>query len=193
MYLNLYEIVLNKMTGMPEFKVHPKIKKESTAKIVEMHYNEEQQLVSALSIDGKLEFYTINFDESVLLKKMVRVEKRKSLKRSKQTNEETRQKVKEDIVEEEEDEAPKETKVDKASLKADIEAKQYDMSMHFSKKSALEIESGAKARSFKVINYKKQKLHLIVSIGNKNQIYKYTYDAAKEEKGSEDTPFKAGH
>ena len=33
MYLNLYEIVVNKISGLPEFKVHPKIKKESTHKI----------------------------------------------------------------------------------------------------------------------------------------------------------------
>ena len=82
-------------------------------------------------------------------------------------------------------------KVDKASVKAKIASKDYDMSMHFSKKSALEIESGAKAKSFKVLTHKKNhKLHLIVSIPNKNQIYKYTYDLKKEEKEATSTPFK---
>ena len=39
MFLNLYEIVINAESGLPEFKTHSKIKKESTAKVTELYYN----------------------------------------------------------------------------------------------------------------------------------------------------------
>jgi WD40 repeat protein len=42
MYLNLYQIVTNPATGQLELKAHSKVKKASTAKAIEMHYDQDQ-------------------------------------------------------------------------------------------------------------------------------------------------------
>jgi hypothetical protein len=50
-----------------------------------MRYDGDKKLLTCLNSDNKLEFFKVNIDnDESLFKKMVRVEKRKGLKRSKQ-------------------------------------------------------------------------------------------------------------
>ena len=112
-----------------EVKIHQKIKKESTSKVVELKYIDSQKLLGCLSGDNKIEFFKVNIDNHEnILKKMVRTEKRRALKR-KRTD-----------MEESGDELPTEKKIDKSSLKEKIKNGDYDLSMHFSKRSIIEIE-----------------------------------------------------
>ena len=60
---------------------------------------------------------------------MVRVEKRRALKRKRT-----------DVDEGSGDDLPTEKKVDKASLKERLASGDYDYSMHFSKRSIIEVE-----------------------------------------------------
>jgi hypothetical protein len=163
-YLQVYEVVKNSK-GLPEVKVHSPIKKESPGKVIEVGFSHD--MLSVLSSDGKVEFYEIIFDTEVLLKKMVKQEKRRQLKRKKVTTD----------PEEEAEEKPTEKKVDKQELKDVISKRNYDFSLHFSKKaSILDIESSAKPRSMHILKGHKLKLHCFVSVPNKNAIYRYTYD-----------------
>ena len=86
--------------------------------------------MSCLSGDNKIEFFKVNIDnQENILKKMVRVEKRRALKRKRT-----------DLEELSGDELPTEKKVDKSSLKEQISSGNYDFSMHFSKRSIIDIE-----------------------------------------------------
>ena len=78
-------------------------------------------------------------DESSLVKKMARLEKRKALKR-KNTDKEDQS-----------SELPQEKKVDKAQIREQIKTREYDMTVHFSKKSVLEVQTGYKVKSFALI------------------------------------------
>lgn len=128
-YLKLYEVTLNKTTQELEVKVHPQLKKESAAKVVEIRYDIEKKLLSCLNGDNKIEFFKVNVEnQDHILKKMVRVEKRRALKRKRAE------------VDDSGDELPTEKKVDKASLKERFQAGDYDLSMHFSKKTVIDVE-----------------------------------------------------
>ena len=88
-HLKLYQVFINEKTYLLDVKIQPKIKKESAGKVIEMRYDADKRLLSWLSSDNKLEFFKINIDkEDSILKKMVRIEKRRNLKRSKQQAEE---------------------------------------------------------------------------------------------------------
>ena len=68
-----------------DVKIQPKVKKESAAKVIELKYDGDKRVLTCLNSDNKLEFFKINIDsEESLLKKMIRVEKRKGLKRNRQ-------------------------------------------------------------------------------------------------------------
>jgi U3 small nucleolar RNA-associated protein 12 len=177
MYLNLYEIVKSEDSSL-ELKSHSKVKKQSQQKVVEMHYHADQSLISVLSSDGKLEFFSINMDSSSLLKKMVRLEKRLNLKRAKNTSDETRDKLAED----DDAEQPKEVKMDKSKLKAKLQEKDYDLSIHLSSKAVFELETASKARSYAIIeSSKKHAVKIYLAIGNKNQVLKVRFDMKKED------------
>ena len=110
-HLKLYQVFINEKTYCLDVKIQPKIKKESAGKVIEMQYDADKHLLTCLSSDNKLEFFKINIDsEESILKKMVRIEKRRNLKRSKQQAEEN----------EDENELPSERKVDKAAIKDKI-------------------------------------------------------------------------
>ena len=159
-YLKLYQI-----TADMEIKVHPKVKKDSAAKVLQMTY--EKELLSCLSQDNKIEYYKVSLNnDDGLLKKMVRQEKRKALKR----------KRKED---DEEDELPQERKVDKDAIREQIKKGEYDLSFHFSKKCVVEIDPQQKVKSF-VNVWKKKKADIFVSVAT-NQILKYQVDLKSEE------------
>ena len=96
-----------------------------------MHYKFDT--FSVLSSDGKLEFYSVLLDEQALLKKLTRSEKRKLLKRTKPEDDGMR-------------DEPVEKKVDKTMIEQQIKTRDYDITQHFGKRSALEIESGLKTR-----------------------------------------------
>ncbi len=53
---------INKKSLELEVKIHPKIKKESSGKVVEMRYDHQQKLLSCLSGDNKIEFFKVNID-----------------------------------------------------------------------------------------------------------------------------------
>jgi hypothetical protein len=89
-------------------------------------------MLSSLSSDNgnSLEFFKVIIDnQESILKKMVKVEKRKALKRTKNFGD-----AKQDDLD---DDAPTEKKVDKDDLMARVENGDYDMSLHFSKKGCL--------------------------------------------------------
>lgn len=77
--------------------------------------------------------------------------------------------------------APVEKKVDKAMIEQQIKSKNYDLTQHFGKRSALDIETGLKPRSYTMAQGKKQRINIFVSVPNKNQIQKYVYDVKLEE------------
>ena len=86
--LKLYQVYINPKTYILDVKIHPKIKRESTGKVIEMQYNSLKKVMSCLSSDtqsgNSLEFFKINIDnKESILKKMVKVEKKKALKRAK--------------------------------------------------------------------------------------------------------------
>ena len=96
---------------------------------MELNYDQSQKLLGCLSGDNKIEFFKVNTNnQDNILKKMVRVEKRRALKRKRTEMEESG------------DELPTEKKVDKSSLKEKINSGDYDLSMHFSKRSIIDIE-----------------------------------------------------
>ena len=92
---------------------------------------------------------------------MVRIQKRQNLKRKK---------VEQQEEESGADEKPVELKVDKNALKEKIEAGDYDLSMHLSKKSMIDIEQTQKVRSFVNVfaQNKKKSLQVLVSCASTN-------------------------
>ena len=76
-------------------------------------------MLLVLNSDSKLEIFSVLLDQQIVLKKLVKQEKRQNLKRSKQTTDKTRQTVEQDGEEGKEtnDELPVEVKVDKALIK----------------------------------------------------------------------------
>lgn len=86
--LKLYQVYINPKTYILDVKIHQKIKRESQGKIIEMQYNSLKKVMSCLCSDNQsgnsLEFFKVNIDnQESILKKMVKVEKKKALKRAK--------------------------------------------------------------------------------------------------------------
>ena len=82
-HLKLYEVFLNENSCQLDVRIHKKIKKESTHKVLQLRYHSSKKLLSCLSSDNKLEFFKVTVgNEESIVKKMARVEKRKNLKRS---------------------------------------------------------------------------------------------------------------
>lgn len=74
-----------------------------------------------------------------MVKKLTRIQKRQNLKRKKKTTEPGDVEG-ENNEDGENGDLPIEKKVDKAAIKAQVEQRDYDMTLHFSKKSVLDIE-----------------------------------------------------
>ena len=112
-HLKLYQVFINEKTYLLDIKIQQKIKKESTGRVIEMRYDTSKRLLSCLNSDNKLEFFKVTIDnEESILKKMVRIEKRRSLKRTKNEAEENQ---------EANDDLPLERKVDKAAIRNQIQ------------------------------------------------------------------------
>ena len=61
------------------------MKKDSGAKLLEMYYNADLKQLSLISSDNKLELFKVNLDnKEQMIKKLLRVEKRRALKRKRQ-------------------------------------------------------------------------------------------------------------
>ena len=113
--LKLYQIFINPKTYILDVKTHPKIKRECQGKVLEMHYNTSKKILSCLSQDNgnSVEFFKVNIDnQESILKKMVKVEKRKALKRAKNFGDAKQEDIDEDV--------PTEKKVDKDEIMEQI-------------------------------------------------------------------------
>jgi len=62
--LKLYQVYINPKTYILDVKIHPKIKRESQGKVIEMQYNSEKKVLSCLSSGegNSLEFFKVNID-----------------------------------------------------------------------------------------------------------------------------------
>lgn len=95
-----------------------------------------------LSSDGKFEIIKVNLsNKDSILKKLLRSEKRKALKRRR-----------EEVSDAEDDEDfAKTIKLDKDQLALQVENGEYDIGLHFSKKLAFDLDQKSKCRSFFVV------------------------------------------
>ena len=90
--------------------------------------------LKVLSADKRVEIFKVNIENrESLVKKVMRAEKRKALKRMRH--------------EVDEDNDIKDTKVDKDLVLKKVENSEYDMALHFSKKLSFEIPTQSKVRS----------------------------------------------
>ena len=101
-----------------------------------MEYDETH--LTVLSADNRVEMFKVNVDNrESLVKKLMRTEKRKVLKRMRHELDD-------------EDESIKDTKIDKDLIVKKVEDGEYDMGLHFSKKFSFEIPTQSKVRSILV-------------------------------------------
>jgi U3 small nucleolar RNA-associated protein 12 len=109
------------------------IKKDSGSRVLEMTYSQTLQCLMVLSSDNKFEIIKVNVDKKEsIVKKMMRVEKRRALKRRREQMEE------EEVA----------VEVDREKVVRSVEAGEYDVGLHFSKKMAYELDERSKAKSF---------------------------------------------
>lgn len=102
------------------------LKKDSGARAIDMFFEKSLKQLIVLSADNKLEAIKVNVDnKESLMKKLLRQEKRKTLKRKRD--------------EAEDDDAVPEVNIDKVELKKALDSGAYDISLHFSKKLAFDI------------------------------------------------------
>jgi hypothetical protein len=91
----------------------------------------------------------------------------------------------EDGDEEADEKAVPEFSVDKKEIENQILNKTYDLSCHFSKKVAFELDAKSKVKSFVIRNSKeksvKNGINVYVAYHN-NMIYSYTYDLGNKDK-----------
>ena len=102
------------------------LKKDSGARVLDMFFEKTLKQLIVLSADNKLEAIKVNVDnKESIMKKLLRQEKRKTLKRKRDEGEDN------DVV--------PEVKIDKEELQKAIDNGAYDLSLHFSKKLAFDI------------------------------------------------------
>jgi WD40 repeat protein len=137
--LKLFKLQKNKETGALECNYASTIKKDSGNRVLEMSYSSTINHLIVLSSDNKFELIKVNLDnKDSILKKMLRHEKRKVLKRKREEA---------DDADEDED-ALENIKIDKEALALKIEEGSYDVGLHFSKKLAYELDVKSKAKSY---------------------------------------------
>ena len=96
-----------------------------------------------LSSDNKFELVKVNIEnQESIVKKLIRVEKRKTLKRK-------RDEVDDEDVEN--DAIDTKVKIDKDEIVQRVKEGQYDIGLHFSKKLAFDLDEKSKAKSFQVL------------------------------------------
>jgi hypothetical protein len=96
-----------------------------------------------LSSDNKFELVKVNIEnQESIIKKLIRVEKRKTLKRK-------RDEVDDEDVEN--DAIDTKVKIDKDEIVQRVKEGQYDIGLHFSKKLAFDLDEKSKAKSFQVL------------------------------------------
>ena len=118
-------------------------------------------MLFCLSADNKIEAFKVNVDRpESILKKLQLKHKKAALKRT-HTQMETEE----------------ETKVGKAELQSRIDKRDYEMQMHFSKKSSFIVNPESKARSFTIVPG--QNLDCLVSF-HSNQVIWYNLKIDKE-------------
>lgn len=114
------------------------LKKDSGARVLELSYDKNLNLLEILSADNKLEIFKVNIDKKdSLIKKLLRVEKRKALKRKRQ-----------EADDDNEEDAVKNLKLDRDLILQKFEDQEYDLSIHFSKKLVFELDTKSKVKSF---------------------------------------------
>ena len=93
-----------------------------------------------LSSDNKFELVKVNIDnQESIIKKLIRVEKRKTLKRK-------RDEVDDDEIDN--DAIDTKVKIDKDDITKRVNEGLYDIGLHFSKKLAFDLDEKSKAKSF---------------------------------------------
>ena len=167
--LKIFKLQKNKDTGALECNYASTIKKDSGNRVLEMSYSSTINHLIVLSSDNKFELIKLNLDnKESILKKMLRHEKRKTLKRKRDEADEA-----------DEDEDALDIKIDKDALALKIEEGSYDVGLHFSKKLAFELDVKSKAKSYQVLvtKSKSQKTVLKVFVSyHSNQIHQYKYE-----------------
>lgn len=155
--LKIFKLQVNKDTGAIECNFVSTIKKDSGARVLEMQYNPNLNQLMVLSSDGKFELIKVNLDnKDSILKKLMRSEKRKALKRKR-----------DEVSDGEDEELIKTIKIDKDFLNEQVEKGEYDIGLHFSKKLSFELDQKTKCKSFFVVATKsksqKQLLKIFIS------------------------------
>lgn len=145
------------------------LKKDSGARVLEMAYEKNLRQLLVLSADNKLEAIKVNVDnKDSIMKKLLRTEKRKTLKRKRD--------------EAEDDDAVPDVKIDKDDLQKALESGSYDLSLHFSKKLAFDL--GQKAKTFTAVPVKSKTSDTVLKIFvgfHSNQVHQYKYELSNKD------------
>ena len=101
-----------------------KLQKESGSRVLQMSFERKQRTLIVLNSDSTVELFKVNIDNpDSILKKLVRAAKKKSTSLGKRSHSQI-----------------EETKVDKKALKLQIQNREYDMALHFSRKLKIELD-----------------------------------------------------
>ena len=135
-----------------------------------------------LSSDNLIEVFKVNVDKpESIYKKLKRAEKKKALKRTHAELEGAEPAVK---------------KVDKEKLQQMVDAKDYNMALHFSHKLTITLDPQAKAKAFVTLQSssksKKDAMQVLVAYHSNTVIqHEVDFKAAKEKKGDKYETSKA--
>jgi hypothetical protein len=138
--LKIFKLVKNQETGALECNYESTIKKDSGTRVLEMSYSSTINHLMVLSSDNKFELIKVNLDnKESILKKMLRHEKRKALKRKREELDEA----------DDDEDALNNIKIDKDELAQKLQKGEYDVGLHFSKKLAFSLDDvKSKAKSY---------------------------------------------
>ena len=170
--LKIFKLQQNGDTGALECNFKTIIKKDSGSRVIELAYEKSLQQLMILSSDSKLEVIKVNIDnKDSILKKLIRQEKRKALKRKREDADEV------------DDDAIPSIKIDKEELQKLIDTNSYDLGLHFSKRLAFDLDQKSKARSFFGIPMKTKAQNTVLKIFvafHSNQVVQYRYEPTKK-------------
>lgn len=136
--------------------------KESSHRGIQCEYDRKRNLLLVLSADNQLEIFKVNVSKpKTILKKLVRAEKKKALKRThKQFAAAQQQNSSGDDADQASDDnngelgkpsEPIKRSVDKAALERSIEERDYNMALHFTRRLTVPLDPSSKARAFTTI------------------------------------------
>lgn len=127
---------------------------------------------SQATVGAKLEYFKVNLDnQDLLLKKMVRSEKKRAVKRAKR--------------DESDGETPVERKVDKDELRERVASGAYDVSLHFSKKASLDLDLQEKITRVIHTPEASKKKQLSFYLQGTNCLHKYKGDLSADDEGGQ--------